>query len=113
MTPQTISILIALGGFLFGLYQYLKKSTKDDSTVSTQIIMKLENIQQSVSDIKTDVGVLKEDTRADRERIIRLEESIKKFEGTMNTMWSRIDTLKEIKSMRDDMRSKSADEDKG
>lgn len=67
-------------GIYFGMATKKRNDTDDvkkDATAMTTIIVKLENISDGITEIKKDMNNVKSDVAADRERIIRVEESSK------------------------------------
>lgn len=77
-----LAMLISIISVVFGLYQgssnlkrNSKADTKTDATQMTTVIVKLENIGNGISEIKTEMGNVKEDMKDIRDRVIRVEES--------------------------------------
>lgn len=93
MTPtiviSIISVCIAVGSFTFGMYQYLVKNKKEDSSQMTMVIVKLEAIEGSTRKIESAIEDLKKEVRADHDTLIKLESSVK-------AAWRAIDELKKI-----------------
>lgn len=50
-----------------------KTDDKSEATQLTTVIVKLENIEGGISDIKKEINSVKNDVREDRERIVKLE----------------------------------------
>ncbi len=75
-----ISGLAAATAIYFGLAGYRrnqKSDIKSDTTEMTTVIVKLENISNMVTEIKSDMAGIKNDVKEVRERIVRVEESAK------------------------------------
>lgn len=84
-----IMTLITVASIFFGIYQGLcnlrrNKTTDDkrDASEMTTVIVKLESISTGVAKIETKMNTFELDIKADRERIIRVEESVK-------SLWKR------------------------
>ena len=65
-----------------------KTEVKQDTTEMTTVIVKLENIQGGISEIKTDVKGIKDDVKSLDRRVTIVEESTKSAQ-------KRIDEIKE------------------
>ena len=85
-TQQVISLIIAAAGFIFGLYQYLKKDTKDDAATITTVLISLENIKDITRKIESSLSEIKEDVKTDHDMLIRIDESLR-------SAWIRINNL--------------------
>lgn len=79
-----IALLISVVSVVFGIYagaMNLKRNQKfddkKDATEMTTVIVKLENIGNGITEIKSEMLNVKNDIKEDRERIIRVEESAK------------------------------------
>ena len=79
-----ISILLSAVSVAFAIYFGLKRTKrnekldiKSDTAQLTTVIVKLENIGIGIAEIKAELFNVKNDVKEDRERIIRLEESVK------------------------------------
>lgn len=87
---SVISISFAIYSGVSNLKRNQKIDTKTDATEMTTVIVKLENIGNGISEIKTEMSNVKEDVKEIRERVIRVEESSKQAH-------KRIDTIEERK----------------
>lgn len=92
-----VALLISVVSVVFGLYQGIsnlkrnhKVDTKSDATELTTVIVKLENIGDGISEIKTEMRNVKDDMKEINERVIRVEESSKQAH-------KRIDGIEERK----------------
>lgn len=83
---MTVEIAVLISGIslAFGIYQGIanlkrNKTTDDKSEASqlTTVIVKLENIGIGVTEIKSEINNIKSETKDNRERLIKVEESTK------------------------------------
>lgn len=88
-----LAMLISVISVVFGLYQgatNLKRNskvdTKTDATEMTTVIVKLENIGNGISEIKTEMSNVKEDMKDIRDRVIRVEESSRQAHKRLDGM---------------------------
>jgi len=77
-----ISMIIAA----VALYRNLKGDTKTDAGQMMEIIVKLENINEGVKDIKSEVKDIRTDMDKTKERLVVVEQSL-------SSAHKRIDTL--------------------
>jgi septal ring factor EnvC (AmiA/AmiB activator) len=82
-----LSYIIPVLTLLLSFYIFLKSNIKQDTTALTTVIIKLENINENITSIKSDLSILRQDQREDHDRLIKLEQSI-------NAAWKKIDELK-------------------
>ena len=68
-----VSLLIAA----LALYRNVKGDTKADAGQMTEVIVKLETINENVKDVKTDMKDVKSDVEKMKERLIVVEQSAK------------------------------------
>ena len=87
MWYTVVPIVISLATLLFSLYVYIINTNKVNTTELTTVIVKLENIGTGISDIKSEMSSIKTEQKEDHDRLITLE-------GSVNTMWKRVDELK-------------------
>ena len=99
MVCLTIEVALLISGVsvAFGIFAGIsnlrrnqKLDDKKDATEMTTVIVKLENISNGITEIKSEINNVKNDIKEDRERIIRVEESAKQAH-------KRIDTLEKYK----------------
>lgn len=92
MTPaiaiSIISVCVAVASFSFGMYQYLMKNKKEDTTSMTTVIVKLESIATTTQKIESSIEDLKKEVRIDHDALIKLTASVK-------AAWRAIDEIKE------------------
>ena len=83
---MTIEVALLISGVsvAFGIFAGIsnirrnqKIDDKKDATEMTTVIVKLENISNGITEIKSEINNVKNDIKEDRERIIRVEESVK------------------------------------
>ncbi|MBM7585858.1 septation ring formation regulator EzrA [Bacillus pakistanensis] len=73
-------VLIAIGGFLIGLFTFAQKrdkNVKDDASKSAVIETKLDNISQSVDSIRIDLRANEQRWSSLSETVVRIDESTK------------------------------------
>jgi peptidoglycan hydrolase CwlO-like protein len=82
---MTIELALLLSGIsvAFAIYEGItnmrrnkKADEKTETSELTTVIVKLENIGNGISEIKSEISSIKEDTKQDHERIIKLEASM-------------------------------------
>lgn len=73
------------------IFRAFKKDTSDDASNLTTIIVKLENIQASIKDIKTDINTMENESKLLGERVSKMEENL-------SSLW------KYYESLHDDMK---------
>lgn len=88
-----VALLISVISVSFGIYSGVmsqkrndKQDSKKDATDMTTVIVKLENIGNGITEIKTEMNNVKNEQRESRDRIVKVEESIK-------SAWKRIDII--------------------
>lgn len=83
---MTVELALVISGLslAFGVYQgvsNMKRNQKADNaqeaTQMTTVIVKLENIGSGISDIKADMRNVKDEVRDLRDRLIKVESSVK------------------------------------
>ena len=87
-----LSILSVSFSIYFGITSSRRNKAKDDKQDASQmttVIVKLENISTGITEIKAELNNVKNDRKEDREKIIRLDESLK-------SAWKRIEELIQI-----------------
>lgn len=95
---MTIEVALLISGvsLVFGIYTGIatikrnqKTDVKQDASELTTVIVKLENIGNGITEIKSEMSNVKNDIKEDRERIIRLEESAKQAHKRLDNMENR------------------------
>lgn len=82
-----IPIVISVLSLLLAIYTFLSRNTKENTTELTTVIVKLENIGNGITDIKSEIASMKNDQKEDHDKLIKLESSL-------STAWKRLDELK-------------------
>lgn len=79
-----ITIIISAASLVTAIYVAIsnskkndKQETKTDASEMTTVIVKLENIGNGITEIKSEMKTIKTDMKEDHDRIIRVEESAK------------------------------------
>ena len=92
---MTIEVALLISGIslAFGLYQGVsnlkrnqKTDAKNDASQLTTVIVKLENIGNGITEIKSEMNYVKSDLKETRERIIKVEESTKQAHKRIDHM---------------------------
>jgi outer membrane murein-binding lipoprotein Lpp len=88
-----VALLISGVSVAFGIFAGIsnikrnqKIDDKKDATEMTTVIVKLENIGNGITEIKSEMSNVKNDIKEDRERIIRVEESAKQAHKRLDTL---------------------------
>ncbi|AZK48781.1 hypothetical protein [Paenibacillus lentus] len=97
---MTIEVALLISGvsLAFGIYQgvsNMKRNAKtdiqSDASQLTTVIVKLENIGNGITEIKSEMTNVKNDIKESRERIIKVEESAKQAH-------KRLDSIEKIQA---------------
>lgn len=81
-----LSYIIPALSLLLSFYIFSKSNIKQDTTELTTVIIKLENINENITSIKSDLSILRQDQKEDHDKLIKIEQSI-------NAAWKKIDGL--------------------
>lgn len=81
--PYIISFL----SLLLAAYTFLSKNNKESTTELTTVIVKLENIGDGISDIKSEIAGMKNDQKEDHDRLIQVESSL-------SSLWKQFNEYK-------------------
>ena len=73
---EYMPIIISLCSLLLAVYTFLHKSSKDNTTELTTVIVKLESIGTGIADIKSEIASMKDDQREDHDKLIKVEASV-------------------------------------
>lgn len=91
-----VAILFAGVSLAFGIYQgvsNLKRNKeaddKNEASQLTTVIVKLENIGIGVTEIKSEINNIKSETKDNRERLIKVEESAKQAHKRLDVIEKR------------------------
>ncbi len=82
------ALLISALSLLLAFYTFLRKNNKEAVTELTTVIVKLENINSGVTDIKNEISTMKNEQKEDHDRLVRIETSLQ-------SAWNAIDEIKE------------------
>jgi len=85
---STISIVFTIFNSVVGYKRSNRNDTQNDTATITTILVKLENIDKSMSDIKTEMKVTRRDFQELRDKVIISEQALK-------TIWSAIENLEQ------------------
>lgn len=92
---EIILFVIAVFGCLFGLYQYLRKNTTDNTANDTMVMTELRHIGSDITEMKGDLRTFRTDFQGLNEKVIRLENREDKVESDLATAFDRIDEIRE------------------
>ena len=81
-------IILSICSILLSAYIFLSKNNKENTSELTTVIVKLENIGNGISDIKTEIASMKIDQKEDHDRLIKVDASL-------GAAWKQINELKE------------------
>lgn len=73
---QYIPYLISFFSLLLAAYTFVHQNNKENTTELTTVIVKLENIGNGISDIKSEIANMKTDQKEDHDRLIKVESSL-------------------------------------
>ena len=109
---ELILFAIAVFGCLLGIYQWIKKNSKENvveaktvakeaaqletklETQNTLLMNELKHIGGNVDEIRTDVKILNAERSKDREDILILGEHHKSLNDKMNTAFEKLDAIR-------------------
>ena len=80
---SAISLGFAIYSGVSNLKRHNKQDAKSDSAQLTTVIVKLENIDKGINEIKADVKDVKNDLKDHSDRLIRLEQQVKVLNKTV------------------------------
>jgi len=80
---SAISLGFAIYSGVSNLKRNNKQDAKSDSAQLTTVIVKLENIDKGINEIKADVKDVKNDLKDHSDRLIRLEQQVKVLNKTV------------------------------
>ena len=87
MIATYLPVIISFCSLLVAAYSLLSKASKENTTELTTVIVKLENIGNGITDIKSEITSMKNDQREDHDRLIKAESSI-------STLWKQFNEMK-------------------
>lgn len=83
---EYMPIIISACSLLLAIYTFLSKSSRENTSELTTVIVKLENIGTGIRDIKSEIAGLKSDQKDDHDRLIKVEASV-------STLWKRMNEV--------------------
>jgi peptidoglycan hydrolase CwlO-like protein len=92
--PIGVSILSLIVSAIVGFSTIKSRNssdTKQETTQLTTLIVKLENINDGVNEIKADMRNMKDDVRELRDRVIKVEESTKSAHRRLDDYFENIE----------------------
>lgn len=92
--PIAVSILSLIVSAIVGFSTIKSRNssdTKQETTQLTTLIVKLENINDGVNEIKADMRNMKDDVRELRDRVIKVEESTKSAHRRLDDYFENIE----------------------
>ena len=97
-----VAVLISIVSVAFSVYFGLKNNKRSDSKEiedrvkdNTRINMKLDNINSTVQDIKSEITSMRTDIKSHNDRIIMLEESCKQAHKRIDELNNRMNINEE------------------
>lgn len=73
---EYVPIIISVLSLLLAVYSFLSRNNKENTSELTTVIVKLENIGNGISDIKSEIASMKNDQKEDHDRLIKAESSL-------------------------------------
>ena len=84
-----LPIYISICSLLLAIYTFLSRNNKENTTELTTVIVKLENIGNGISDIKSEIASMKTDQKEDHDRLIKVESSV-------SSLWKQFNEIRHI-----------------
>jgi len=88
-----LALLISVVSVIFGIYSGVsnlkrssKKDTKEEAIQLTTVIVKLENLGTGITEIKSELSGIKNDTRELRDRVIAVEQYTKQMQSRISKL---------------------------
>ena len=81
-----LTAAISFVSLLLAGYTFLSKSSKENTTEITTVIVGLDAIRTGITEIKQELNSIKADQRTDHDELIKLQASVK-------SAWKQIDRL--------------------
>jgi len=93
-----LALLISVVSVIFGIYSGVsslkrnnKNDTKEEAIQLTTVIVKLENLGTGITEIKSELSGIKNDTRELRDRVIAVEQCTKQVQSRVSKLEGRDD----------------------
>lgn len=84
---EYVPYIISFLSLLLAAYTFLSRNNKESTTELTTVIVKLENIGNGISDIKSEIASMKNDQKEDHDRLIQVESSL-------SSLWKQFNEYK-------------------
>lgn len=84
---EYIPYFISFLSLLLAAYTFLSRNNKENTTELTTVIVKLENIGNGISDIKSEIASMKNDQKEDHDKLIQVESSL-------SSLWKQFNEYK-------------------
>ena len=90
---SVVSVSVAVITIIYNIVRNGKKDTTEDvkEDATQMVLTELKNIMDGISDIKKEITDVKNDVKADRDRITRLEESAKQAHKRIDEILARME----------------------
>lgn len=86
---ENLPYIISFLSLLLAAYSFFSRNNKESTTELTTVIVKLENIGNGISDIKSEIASMKNDQKEDHDRLIKAESSL-------SSLWKQFNESKRI-----------------
>lgn len=83
---EYVPIFVSTLSLLLALYTFLSKNNKENTSELTTVIVKLENIGNGITDIKSEIASMKDDQKIDHDTLIEVKSSL-------SSAWKRINEI--------------------
>lgn len=84
---EYVPYIISFLSLLLAAYTFLSRNNKENTTELTTVIVKLENIGNGISDIKSEIASMKNDQKEDHDKLIQVESSL-------SSLWKQFNEYK-------------------
>lgn len=84
---EYVPYIISFLSLLLAAYTFLSRNNKENTTELTTVIVKLENIGNGISDIKSEIANMKNDQKEDHDKLIQVESSL-------SSLWKQFNEYK-------------------
>lgn len=86
---ENLPYIISFLSLLLAAYSFFSRNNKESTTELTTVIVKLENIGNGISDIKSEIASMKNDQKEDHDRLIKAESSL-------SSLWKQFNESKRV-----------------
>ena len=84
---EYVPYIISFLSLLLAAYTFLSRNNKENTTELTTVIVKLENIGNGISDIKSEIASMKNDQKEDHDKLIQVDSSL-------SSLWKQFNEYK-------------------